>query len=212
MKFKILGKQSNNIFFQNQNLIFSPKLLTVLILCSLISLQSLNAQENYDNYGIEVNNFKKLFFKVVLVKMNNQKIKGYLEHLGTDSITLTEIKYFAVNEKKKISHTIPATEIKSVKIKHTEKTIQAILKTYGIIVLIGFVADLLTFNSNYFGFGLVALISIIYAIPLAAIIGSLVSLSYHSKIRTEGSAEKLNLLNKFILRHEKKRKKKWGKS
>jgi len=56
----------------------------------------LYSQINYDAYGIETKDFKKLFFKMRIKTTTNQTIKGYLNALNDTSVVISTIRHILV--------------------------------------------------------------------------------------------------------------------
>jgi len=197
-------------------LTLSFKLSFLLLICCITFTSALKAQEKLDAYGITADPFKKLLFKVVITKTDHQKIVGYLEKLGQDSITVSTIKFVAVNKKASTTLIIPAQAIKKIRLNRTNTIGRNMLVTYGYLVLAGFVGDLLTFNSNFlFGFGVLTLVGIIYSVPLAAIFGLFSGLASALNITINGDAKvyknELNRINTYMAKRLKKVKRKLDK-
>lgn len=183
----------------------------IFVFCGLTFCQTLSAQEKIDTYGISTDAYKKLLFKVILINSDDQKIVGFLEHLGQDSLTISTIKYVAVNKKENTHFKISANEIKKIKFIRVNKMVSSMLKTHGFLVSASIPIDLTSYNNNpYIVLGTITFATFLFGLPVAALIGFFVGNANKLRVQIDNNAKlyhnNIPRIEKFLEKHAKKKK------
>lgn len=155
-----------------------------------------------DNYGIQINNTKKLNFKVKIITTSNIAIKGFLVALTEDSVKLSSYRFLAVNKFVEEVITISISKIKSIKIGQALRILKNIGIASGIVVGASFTADIIIgFIMGFTYFGLPTVVLSILALPTAILIGTLVGELQKTKVVFNGDKHKFKVEKEMLERY-----------
>jgi len=167
--------------------VFELALLIQLLLFSTV----LFSQTSKDVYGIEVNDQKKLFFKVRIIMNDNKACKGFLKELKDSSIVVSTFKHVSLNSQERHIVEIPIREINRIRFAKINQPIKDYLITQWAYYLAAIIIDATqtTLLDYYFGIELFTVAVTIISLPFAIQTSTVINRVQQLKVKLRGSQE-----------------------